>query len=366
MNDFKAQWADVSTDVLDAVRLTGESGWYILGSEVTAFERELATFWGRRFCVGVASGLDALEIGLRCLGCKAGDKVLMSPVSAFATALAAIKVGAVPVFVDSDARGLVDLQQVADVLARDSSIRFFVPVHLYGQPLDSHALGTLRERFGLHVLEDCAQSIGASYDGTATGMAGECAATSFYPTKNLGAFGDGGALLTDSEEIDALARQLRDYGQSAKYCHTSIGYNSRLDELHASILRRALLPRLPQWTEKRTSVAASYLEGICNSSLTIPRAPALAKSNWHLFPVFTPASRKQQFMAHLASQGISTGEHYPSVLADQPAMRSVAFEERILCNQSRDLCAREVSLPIHPYLSELETQRVIDACNQWR
>jgi dTDP-4-amino-4,6-dideoxygalactose transaminase len=366
LNDFKRQWAEVNADVMDAVRRTGESGWYILGTEVAAFERELASYWGRRFCVGVANGLDAIEIGLRAMHCKPGDKVLMSPISAFATALAAVKIGAVPVFVDSDAGGLVDLDLVAETLNNDSSIRVFVPVHLFGQPLDMSALASLRDRFGVHILEDCAQSIGASFDGKATGTAGECAATSFYPTKNLGAFGDGGALLTDSEETATAARQFRDYGQSAKYKHSVIGYNSRLDELHAAILRSALLPRLNAWTESRRRVAAAYLKGIRNPLLTLPVLPSEAKSCWHLFPVLVPAGRKQEFMQHLADKGISSGEHYPSVLADQPALREVAFEERVLCSQARDFCSREVSLPIHPQLTDDEIGTVIEACNYWR
>jgi len=366
LNDFKRQWAEVNADVMDAVRRTGESGWYILGTEAAAFERDLASYWGRRFCVGVANGLDAIEIGLRAMHCKHGDKVLMSPISAFATALAAVKIGAVPVFVDSEAGGLVDLNQVADTLNNDPSIRFFVPVHLFGQPLDMAALAALRERFGVHILEDCAQSIGATFGGRATGTAGECAATSFYPTKNLGAFGDGGALLTDSEEIATAARQFRDYGQSAKYKHSVIGYNSRLDELHAAILRSALLPRLNAWTESRRRVASAYLEGIRNPLLTIPVLHSEAKSCWHLFPVLTPPGRKQEFMQHLAAKGISSGEHYPSILADQPALREVAFEERIPCTGARSFCSREVSLPIHPQLTENEAATVVDACNDWR
>jgi dTDP-4-amino-4,6-dideoxygalactose transaminase len=269
------------------------------------------------------------------------------------------------VFVDSDCYGQVDLNLVADTLRRDPSIRFFVPVHLYGQPLDMGALADLRDRFGMQILEDCAQSIGASYAGRATGTVGECAATSFYPTKNLGAFGDGGAILTDSEEIAVMARRLRDYGQSAKYRHTELGYNSRLDEMHASILRRALLPRLKEWTEKRRQAAASYLAGIHNSLLSLPVLPAAALSSWHLFPVWTPLGRKQDLMGHLASRGISTGEHYPSVLADQPALTGNLCEERIPCVQARDACSREVSLPIHPHLTPSEVQSVIDGCNAW-
>lgn len=364
-NDFKRQWADLGEEVLEAVRQTGESGWYILGGEVAAFESSLASCWGRRFAVGVASGLDAIEIGLRCMGCRPHDKVLMPPVSAFATALAAVKIGAVPVFVDTDGRALADLDRVSEVLARDPAIRFFVPVHLYGQPLDMKALADIHNRFGVGILEDCAQSIGASFSGSPTGTAGECAATSFYPTKNLGAFGDGGALLTDSAGIAENARQLRDYGQSSKYRHTSVGYNSRLDEMHAAILRRVLLPRLKTWTEKRENVAARYRAELLNPLITVPAVPPGAVPNWHLFPVLSPPGRKQELIGHLGSSGITTGEHYPLALPDQPALETVPFEEIGECVRAREVCSREVSLPIHPYLSNAEVTRVIEACNQW-
>jgi dTDP-4-amino-4,6-dideoxygalactose transaminase len=214
------------------------------------------------------------------------------------------------------------------------------------------ALADLGNRFGVRILEDCAQSIGASFNGIATGTAGECTATSFYPTKNLGAIGDGGALLTDSAEIAATARELRDYGQRSKYQHTSIGYNSRLDELHAAILRRVLL-------------AARYHAELRNPLITVPAVPDGAVSSWHLFPVLAPPDRKKELIAHLGSRGIATAEHYPSALPDQPALQTVRFEESARCTTARAVCSREVSLPIHPYLSDSDVARVIDACNEW-
>ncbi|HWJ40551.1 MAG TPA: DegT/DnrJ/EryC1/StrS family aminotransferase, partial [Candidatus Limnocylindrales bacterium] len=261
-NDFQRLWADAGADVLEAVRAIGERGWYILGSEVEAFEKEFAALWQRRFAIGVANGLDAIEIGLRCCGCKAGDKVLVPPISAFATVLAVARLGAIPVFVDCDRFGLMDLEQAAAALFADHSIRYAVPVHLYGHCLNMQELRALRTKYGISIIEDCAQSIGASWRGIPCGEVGDCSATSFYPTKNLGTLGDGGALLCDSEENNTLARSLRDYGQSAKYVHEHIGYNSRLDEMHAAILRRAFLPRLSGWTEMRRSTAARYVESI--------------------------------------------------------------------------------------------------------
>jgi dTDP-3-amino-3,4,6-trideoxy-alpha-D-glucose transaminase len=365
LNDFQRMWAETGPDVLEAVRVTGESGWYILGSELKEFEKEFAAYWQRRYSVGVGNGLDAIEIGLRVCGCKPGDKVLVPPVSAFATVLAVVRIGAIPVFIDCDRFGLMDLKQAAAALAADRSIRYAVPVHIYGNCLDLEELRRWRTELQVSVIEDCAQSVGATWRGELCGSAGDCAATSFYPTKNLGAFGDGGALLTDSEEHASLARSLRDYGQTDKYVHQHIGCNSRLDEIHAAILRRAMLPRLTGWTEARRAVAQRYLDGIRNPRLEVVGSPEGSNSCWHLFPVLAPAGLKTEFMAHLRAEAVGAAEHYPIAMMDQPAMSQVTYSEFQPCTRGRDFCAREVSLPIHPYLSAGEIQRVIDVCNSW-
>jgi dTDP-3-amino-3,4,6-trideoxy-alpha-D-glucose transaminase len=350
LNDFQRQWEDIGTDAVDAFQSTGESGWYILGKEVEAFEAELSAIWGLPHAAGVASGLDALEIGLRALGCGPGERVLTTPLSAFATTLAIVKLGAKPIFADTGGHGLIDLNLCRQILRDQPDIRFFVPVHLYGQCLDLHGL---LEEFDLRIVEDCAQSI-----GTHSGIIGQAAATSFYPTKNLGALGDGGALLTRDPEIAAIVRELRDYGQSAKYQHDRIGYNSRLDEVQAAILRRALLPRLRKWTGRRREIAEAY-----RSSLRL-RVIAREPSCWHLFPV--AVDDKPGFMAHLKARGVQTGEHYPIAIPDQQALAGVRHEVIGDLRVARDLCRTEVSLPIHPYLTDDEVGRVIDAVNEWR
>lgn len=364
-NDFQRLWSETGPAVLDAVQALGQSGWYILGPEVSAFEADLAAFWQRSHCVGVANGLDAIAIGLKSMGLKRGDKVLVPPVSAFATVLAVIQLGGVPVFVDCDAYGLIDLDQAEAALAADSSLRYMVPVHLYGHCLDMHRLAALRDRYGVRILEDCAQSIEASFEGIPCGSAGECLATSFYPTKNLGAFGDAGALLTNDSSLDTHARSLRDYGQSAKYRHEFIGYNSRLDELHAAILRRVLLPRLRDWTASRRRIASAYLDGIANPRVCPLGQPQGSLSCWHLFPVTVPQPQKASFLQHLKNHSVGAGEHYPGTLMDQPAMREVQHIQIGDLARSRQLCLTEVSLPIHPYLSEDEVGRVIAAVNSW-
>jgi len=341
-NDFRRQWEDLREAALAAFEKVGASGWYVLGEEVRAFEGELAALWGFPHAAGVASGLDAIEIALRALGCGPGDRVLTTPISAFATTLAIVKIGAVPVFVDTDDQGLIDLQRCEQV----QDVRFFVPVHLYGFALDADALRRLRDRQGWKMVEDCAQSLTA---------AGDLAATSFYPTKNLGAMGDGGAILCRDAPLDARVRALRDYGQTAKYRHDVIGYNSRLDELQAAFLRCACLPRLERWTARRREIAAAYLEGIENPAVRLPAPPKGSEPSWHLFPVWMDPARPKPF----------GGRHYPIAIPDQRAMRDVPFEAPGGYENAKRLCASEISLPIHPYLSDAEVAEVIEAVNSF-
>src|SRR5690242_10537126 len=202
-NNFERQWQEIGEDALHAFRRVGASGWYVLGQEVRALEGTLASRWGLKHAIGVASGLDAIEISLRALGCRPGDRVLTTPVSAFATTLAILKLGAIPVFADTDERGLLDLDRCSEVVRQRPQIRFLVPVHLFGHALDLVKLRRMREEFDLKIVEDCAQSIDARFRGEHTGSAGQMAATSFYPTKNLGAMGDGGAILTRDPNLAA-------------------------------------------------------------------------------------------------------------------------------------------------------------------
>jgi dTDP-3-amino-3,4,6-trideoxy-alpha-D-glucose transaminase len=364
LNDFRRQWAHTSTRVLSAVASVGEGGWYVLGENVTAFEQSLAGVWQRGFAAGVASGLDALEISLRVLGCRPGDAVLTTPLSAFATTLAILKIGAVPVFVDTDCSGHIDLALCREVLRRREDIRFLVPVHLYGNAMDLAALRELRAEFDLKVVEDCAQAILATSAGLPAGSAGQLAATSFYPTKNLGALGDGGAILTDDEQFDRLVRVMRDYGQSAKYRHDEIGYNSRLDELQAAVLYRVYLPELRGWTARRREIAARYRSELRNERCTCLPMPSGSDSVHHLFPVLVEG-RKREFLAYMRSKGILCGEHYPIPIPDQRAMGQVKWEIATPLEQARRIAGSEVSLPIHPYLTDEEVGRVIGAANGW-
>jgi dTDP-3-amino-3,4,6-trideoxy-alpha-D-glucose transaminase len=364
-NDFQRQWQEIRQDALAAFERVGASGWYVLGQEVRAFEEALAARWRLEHCIGVASGLDAIEISLRALGCRPGDRVLTTPVSAFATTLAILKLGAIPVFADTDERGLLDLDRCGEVLRQKPEIRFLVPVHLFGQALDLAKLRRMREEFDLKIVEDCAQSIDARFCGEYTGSAGQMAATSFYPTKNLGAMGDGGAILTRDPDLAAHARALRDYGQSSKYCHQYSGYNSRLDELQAAFLRQACLPRLKQWTQRRREIAAVYLAGIRHENVSVVSAPDGSESGWHLFPIRVKDSDQSGLLEHLKASGIGAGIHYPIAIPDQPALANIAFELADDCHVARRFCATEVSLPIHPYLTDDEADQVVRTVNAW-
>lgn len=365
LNDFRRLWADAGGDVLAAVERVGASGWYVLGPEVEAFEAALATAFGRRHAVGCGSGLDAIEIALRAGGMAPGTKVLTTPLSAFATTLAVVRAGGVPVFVDVDEHGLLDLDRCREALAADPAIRALVPVHLFGHAAGVVALAELRDRFELLLVEDCAQALGARSAGRGAGTAGQLAATSFYPTKNLGALGDGGAMVADDGALADRCRSLRDYGQRGKYAHEDLGLNSRLDELHAAVLRTAFLPRLAGWNARRRAIARAYLARLAHPLVRPVVGPGDSEGSWHLFPVRVPAPAREAFTRHLLARGVRTAVHYPTLVPAQRALRGAGFEVRGDLARAEALAATEVSLPIHPYLEDGEVDRVVDAVNRW-
>jgi dTDP-3-amino-3,4,6-trideoxy-alpha-D-glucose transaminase len=363
--DFTRQWEAVGERVLAAVERVGASGRYILGKEVEYFETSLADRWGVKYGVGVGNGLDALEISLRCLDLRPGEKVLTTPFSAFATTLAILRAGGIPVFVDVDDNGNIDLNQGRDVLTRDRSIRFLVPVHLYGNPLDLDQLAQLGKDFELRIVEDCAQAIGAKDHDRVAGTVGQCGATSFYPTKNLGALGDGGALVTNDATLATRARTLRHYGQSSLYRHEERGLNSRLDELQAAILSDAMLPNLQTWTERRRQIASRYRAEIRNPALRMLAPQEGAEPVWHLFPIFT--ARRDALREHLKNAGIATSIHYPRIIPDQTALAAPgSFVMAAEPVNARSLAASQLSLPIHPFLEEAEVTSIILNCNAFR
>jgi dTDP-4-amino-4,6-dideoxygalactose transaminase len=365
LNNFKRLWDETAPEVMAAIARVGESGWYILGESVARFETALASNLGLAFAAGCASGLDAIEIALRALELPAGARVLTTPLSAFATTLAIVRAGGVPVFADVDARGNVDLDRCERLFEQRPDISFFVPVHLYGHPVDLEHLAHIKRRFDVCVVEDCAQAIGARTAGRVTGSVGDLAAFSFYPTKNLGALGDGGAVAGGTGRLRDACRSLRHYGQSATYVHDRLGLNSRLDELHAAVLASAFLPRLAGWTERRRQIAARYRAEISNPAVGLPAPAPDAQPVWHLFPLLLPANRRRDFQAHMRDAHVETNVHYPHLIPDQAALRGTPFEIAGEVTRAREISNTEVSVPINPQLSDDEVNAVIAAVNGW-
>lgn len=366
LNDFSRQWDSIGESAAAAFRRVGGSGWYVLGSEVAGFEAALARSWPIGHVIGTGTGLDALEIALRCLGVGAGDLVLTTPLSSFASTLAVLRAGAIPVFADVDRCGLLDLALCRKICAQEPRIRCLLVVHLYGCPLDLEALESLKRDFQLNVVEDCAQSIGATWKGRATGTVGQISATSFYPTKNLGSLGDGGAVLTSSSDLADRSRALRDYGRTSKYVHDEIGLNSRLDECQAAILGDALLPRLSEWAGRRRAIASRYRAEIRNRWLELPEIPPQASSNFHLFPVLAPPGERDSFVRFLKARGIMTGCHYPRLIPEQRALvRYCDFQVLTELDQAKRFAENEVSLPVHHFLTDEEVDHVIGCAHRW-
>jgi dTDP-3-amino-3,4,6-trideoxy-alpha-D-glucose transaminase len=366
-NRFDRLWDACRAEVLEAVDAVGTSGWYILGQEVKSFEKELADYCGTKYAVGCGNGMDALEISLRALGLRPGDRVITTPLSAFATTLAIIRVGGVPVFCDVDEHGLLDLALVENYLREAPGARFLMPVHLYGHVMDQQRLAHLGRRYDLIVIEDAAQAIGGSRNGQAVGAAGRTTCFSFYPTKNLGALGDGGAIVTNDDAIFGELTTLRNYGQEQRYIHTRMGLNSRLDELHAAMLRRAFMPRLPEWTKRRREIAEAYRSSISHNLMTVRSGPDVRGSVWHLFPVMVPAERRESLQSWLRQAGVDADIHYPCLIPHQPAFKSWLSPPQIFGSLTRaeQFASQEVSLPINAYLTEGEVAHVVETIGRW-
>lgn len=331
-----------------------DSGWFILGPEVEAFETEFAAYCNVQHCIGVANGLEAIHLLLRAYGIGAGDEVIVPSNTFIATWLAVSQCGATPVAVEPDpATHNLDPQRIEAAITPRT--RAIIPVHLYGQTADMDPINTLAEKHRLVVIEDAAQAQGARYHGRRACGLGHAAATSFYPGKNLGALGDGGAVLTNDAAIAAKVRLLRNYGSPVKYQHSEAGYNSRLDELQAAFLR-VKLSVLDAWNERRRAIANTYHAQLAGLPLTLPHVPQWAEPVWHLYVVRSTA--RDAFQQALTAQGIGTVIHYPTPPHLQPCYAEFAAQQLPLAEQ---LAGEVISLPVSPLQTDAETQRVIDA-----
>ena len=354
--DIAAAYRELKAEIDAAIQRVLDSGCFILGPEVEAFEKEWAEYCEAGHAVGVANGLDALIIALRALGIGAGDDVIVPSNTYIATWLAVSAVGANPVPVEPNpATYNIDAAQIAAAIT--SSTKAILPVHLYGQPVDLDPILALAREHRLRVVEDGAQAHGARYKGKRLGSHGDLVCWSFYPGKNLGALGDGGAVTTDDAELAERIRVLRNYGSRVKYVNDVQGVNSRLDSLQAAVLR-AKLPYLDHWTTCRRAIAAAYTKGLEGSNVILQQVPGWADPVWHLYVV--RAAKRDSLQRQLTEAGIGTLIHYPI----PPHMQS-AYANLGLAPDARPLAKKiansVLSLPMGPHLPLSDTQSVIAA-----
>ena len=352
--DFSAMHTELRPRLDAAYARVVDSNWLILGREVEAFEQEFAAYCGARHCIGVANGLDALFITLKAMGIGQGDEVIVPSNTYIATWLAVSYAGATPVPVEPDPH-TYNLDPARIEVAITPATKAIMPVHLYGQPADMDPINAVARRHGLQVIEDAAQAHGARYKGRRTGSLGDAAGFSFYPGKNLGALGDGGAVVTSDDALADKLRVLRNYGSRVKYHNEVKGFNSRLDELQAAFLREKLAV-LDEWSERRRKVAAHYLSGLAGSGLKLPFVPDWADPVWHLFVIRSPHRDKLQ--KELSERAVSTMIHYPIPPHLQPAYAELNLGEGSL--PVAEAIHREVlSLPMWPQITHNQVNEVI-------
>jgi len=356
--DLKRQTASLRGELDAAAARVLDSGWYILGHEVSAFEEEFAAYLGVSHAVGVANGTEAIQLALVALGIGAGDEVITVPNAGVPGVAAILLTGARPVFVDVDTASY-NLDPARLEAAITPRTRAVLPVHLYGRTAALDPLLEIARRHGLHLIEDCAQSHGARYGGKATGTLGEVGCFSFYPTKNLGACGDGGMVVTQDAGLAQRLRQLRVYGWSRKYrSELPGGTNSRLDELQAALLR-AKLPHLDGWNRARRERADWYREVLAGSAVVLPAGPDAGEDHvYHLYVVC--CEQRDALQAYLREQGIGTDVHFPLPAHLQPVYRSLGYLEGDFPVSER-LARQVLSLPMYPELLRAELEAVAAA-----
>lgn len=360
-NDLKPGYLAHKEEIDAAVARALASGWYILGEETAAFESEFADFCGAAGCVGVNSGTDAIALALRALGIGSGDEVITVPHTAVATVAAIVMSGAIPVLADIDPVTFT-LDPAAFEAAITPHTRAVLPVHLYGQPAEMDAILAIARAHNLYVVEDCAQAHGATYKGQPVGTMGDAGTFSFYPTKNLGALGDGGAIVSRDPALLEQARLLREYGwtPAARYVSQIQGVNSRLDELQAAILR-VRLRHLTAENESRARIASLYTELLATNrpNHEITKTPVTAPNGthvWHLYVVRVP--KRDTVRSALAAQGVGTAIHYPVPVHLQPAYAHGAARVSGSLAESERAAASILSLPMHPYLADAAVEYV--------
>ena len=355
--DLAAQHAAVGEEIVATLTRLMERSAFILGEPVAEFEEAFARFCDAQHCVGVANGTDALELAVRALGIEPGDEVIVPANTFAATALAVVRAGAIPRLADCDP--LYDLIDVADAERRiGPATKVIIPVHLYGQMADMEAVRTLASASDIAIVEDAAQAHGASQNGAPPGADSAVATFSFYPSKNLGAYGDAGAIVTNDGAVASSVRALRNYGSDTKYEHPLAGFNSRLDSLQAAVLS-VKLRHLDEWNEHRRRAAELYEELLADvDGVTTPRVAPGNIHVWHIYGV--KVDRRDEVLASLHEQGVGAGVHYPKPLHLQGAFSSLGCHMGDFPNAERS-AASELSLPLYPEITPEQQERVVDA-----
>jgi dTDP-4-amino-4,6-dideoxygalactose transaminase len=354
--DVKAAYEELKNEIDDAIARVVASGWYLLGDELAAFENEFAQYCGVGHCIGVANGLDALHLILRAMDIGPGDEVIVPANTYIATWLAVSYAGATPVPVEPDER---TYNINPDLIPRTitSRTKAIIPVHLYGQPADMDPINSMAEEHNLKVIEDAAQAHGARYKGKHAGSLAHGAGFSFYPGKNLGALGDAGAITTDDDELAAKIRMLRNYGSTTKYRHELKGFNSRLDEIQAAVLR-VKLRYLDEWNARRQIVATFYQQHLADVDMILPHVPKHCEPVWHLFVI--RSKQRDALRKHLEANGIGTLIHYPV----PPSLQAAYSEMGRTVGSfpiSESIANQLLSLPIGPHVSDDQVRSVTSA-----
>jgi dTDP-4-amino-4,6-dideoxygalactose transaminase len=357
--DLKAEYAQLRDEILPALDRVCQNSSFVIGPEVEAFEREFADFCGTKHCVALSSGTAALHLGLLALGVQADHEVITSPNSFLATAEAITYCGAVPVFVDIDpANGNLDPRLIERAITPRT--RAILPVHIYGRPADMDPIREIAARHNLRVLEDAAQAHGARYRGKRAGGLAHAAAFSFYPTKNLGAYGEGGALTTDDDHIAKFAHAARSHGQTARYEHEFVGYNYRMQGFQGAVLR-IKLRHLYAWTSRRQEIAREYRRLLTNARLQLPVDDPRDECVYHQFVIYT--DNRNAAVSQLAERDIETVVHYPRPIHLQPAYSSLGLPPGTFPCAER-ACERVLSLPLHPGLTPEQIEYVANAVRE--
>ena len=351
--DLKSEYAQLRDEILPVLDRVCQSSAFVLGPEVEAFEREFADFCGTRHCVALSSGTAALHLGLLALGVQTDDEVITTPNTFLATAEAITYCGAVPVFVDIDpATGNLDPKLVERAVTPRT--RAILPVHLYGRPADMDPIREIASRHKIRILEDAAQAHGARYRGHRAGALANAGVFSFYPTKNLGAYGEGGALTTDDDRIAKFARAARNHGQTSRYEHEFVGYNYRMQGFQGAVLR-VKLRHLYAWTARRQEIAREYRRLLAGARLEMPVDDPRDECVYHQFVIYV--SNRNAVIAHLTEREIETVVHYPKPIHLQPAYSSLGYP-RGTFPRAELACERVLSLPVHPGLSKEQVEYV--------